>query len=174
LEAPLIDYDIEGYKAIRRRASIPLVPHGLWISDISEMLVYLQAGAWDAVRFDACSAVGITQCRKLCALADGFGLPVEPQSWGYSFIQAPNLHLSLSVANATYFELPVPYSAYEYAVANPIRLDEMGRVSAPSDDGIGLRCDWELINRDRIATCVVDRSHGVLRTSSASHHDGDL
>jgi len=39
---------------------------------------------------------GLTPARKIAALAEAFGLPVEPQSWGYSFIQLPNLHLGLA------------------------------------------------------------------------------
>ena len=89
LEGPLIDFDIEGYRAIRERSRIPLIPHGLWITDVRELLSYLRHSVWDAVRFDTCSGVGITQARKLCALAEAFGLPVEPQSWGYSLVQAP-------------------------------------------------------------------------------------
>ncbi len=88
----------------------------------------------------------------MCALADAFGLPVEPQSWGYSLIQAPNLHLSLSVANALFFELPVPYDAYEYGVENPIRIDKDGFVAAPDGPGLGLRVDWELLEHDTLAS----------------------
>jgi L-alanine-DL-glutamate epimerase-like enolase superfamily enzyme len=154
-EAPLIDFDVEGYRAIRERSRIPLIPHGLWITDVCELLAYLRHSVWDAVRFDTCSAVGITQARKLCALAEAFGLPVEPQSWGYSLVQAPNLHLALSVAAATFFELPVPLEAYEYGVENPIRLQEGGVVSAPSGAGIGLTIEWDRIAGDRLARCDV-------------------
>jgi L-alanine-DL-glutamate epimerase-like enolase superfamily enzyme len=162
-EAPLVDYDVDGYREIRRHVSIPLVPHGLWIDDLRELLVYLRQGVWDAVRFDACSAGGITLCRKLCALAEAFGLPAEPQSWGYSLIQSSNLHLGLSVANASYFELPVPYEAYEYAVSNPIRVNDQGTVTPPAEPGLGLIIDWDRINRDRLS------SFEFRRTSQASH-----
>jgi L-alanine-DL-glutamate epimerase-like enolase superfamily enzyme len=161
-EAPLIDFDIEGYRAIRERSRIPLIPHGLWITDVSEMLTYLRHSVWDAVRFDTCSAVGITQARKLCALAEAFGLPVELQSWGYSLVQAPNLHLALSVAPATFFELPVPIEAYEWGVENPIRLQKGGVVSAPSGTGIGLTIQWDRIANDRLASCDVRVSDAVV------------
>lgn len=86
----------------------------------------------------------------MCSLAEAFGLPVELQSWGYSLIQAPNLHLELSLARSSFFELPIPYEAYEYAVENPIRLRPDGTVVAPELPGIGLGVDWDRIATDRL------------------------
>jgi L-alanine-DL-glutamate epimerase-like enolase superfamily enzyme len=166
-EAPFRDYDISSYRELRRRVDIPIIPHGLWISDLQELTAYLRQDPWDAVRFDA-SVVGITTARKMSALAEAWGLPVEVQSWGYSLIQAPNLHLSLSVAGSTYLELPVPYDAYEFAVQNPIRCDSHGVVQAPAGDGIGLELVWEEIEAATLASCEVTegirpRSVSVLK-----------
>jgi L-alanine-DL-glutamate epimerase-like enolase superfamily enzyme len=33
-EAPLPDFDIEGYRDLRRRVSIPILPNGNWILDL--------------------------------------------------------------------------------------------------------------------------------------------
>jgi L-alanine-DL-glutamate epimerase-like enolase superfamily enzyme len=149
-EAPFRDYDLHSYRRLRQHLSIPIIPHGLWISDIGELATYLSQDPWDALRFDA-SMVGITTGRKIAALAEAWGMPVEVQSWGYSLIQAPNLHLALSVAGSNYFESPVPYDAYEFGVENPIRCDANGIVQAPAGDGLGLDLRWEEIEAATLA-----------------------
>lgn len=141
-EAPLIDYDIDAYVDLRRRVNIPIVPHGLWIEDLRALNQALRRAPWDAVRFDVTLAGGFTGARKLLALAEAYGLPVEPQSWGYTLVQAANLHLGLATANTTYFESPLPYEAFEYGVGNPIRVDADGDVRAPAGPGLGIDVDW--------------------------------
>lgn len=142
-EAPYLDYDVAAYAELRRRVTVPILPHGLWLSDLREYRHALERSPWDAVRFDVTSVGGFTQARKIAALAEAFGLPVEPQSWGYSLIQMPNLHLGLSCPGTGYFESPVPYEPYEFGVENPIRPDSAGMVPAPEGPGLGLTIDWD-------------------------------
>lgn len=151
-EAPYLDYDIAAYAELRRRVTVPILPHGLWLSDLREYRTALEREPWDAVRFDVTNVGGFTQARKITALAEAFGLPVEPQSWGYSLIQASNLHLGLASTGSGYFESPVPYEPYEFGVENPIRPDAAGIVSAPAGPGLGLAIDW-----DRITAAVLKR-----------------
>ena len=87
---------------------------------------------WDALRFDVTVAGGLTPSRKLVALAEGAGLWAELQSWGYTLIQAANLHLGLGVAGTGMFELPVPAEPHEYGVRNPYT-DHGGRPCRGAD-----------------------------------------
>ena len=77
---------------------------------------------------------------------------------GVLLIQAPNLHLCLSVAGSNYFESPIPYDAYEFGVTNPIRCNAEGNVQAPSGDGLGLELDWEEIEAATLARADVTTS----------------
>ena len=150
-EAPFIDYDVEGYAELRRRVKVPIIPHGLWMTDLMELRHALMQNPWDAVRFDVTSAGGFTLGRKICALAEAFGLPVELQSWGYSLIQAANLHLELAMDRQSFFELPVPYDAYEFGVKGSFRPDVDGCVSVAEAPGLGLSLDWEAMARAELA-----------------------
>lgn len=155
-EAPYIDYDIQSYVELRRRVAIPIVPHGLWLWNLFQFRSALLLGAWDALRFDVTEMGGITQARKVMALAEGFGLRCEPQSWGYSMIQFPNLHMGLAFSAASFFESPVPYEPYEFGVLNPIRPDREGRIVAPTGPGLGIEVDWDRIRSAVIASAVFD------------------
>ena len=142
-EAPLNDFDLTGYRALRDAVDIPILPAGNWVTDLKALREYLTAGAWDAARVDAATCGGITQARKIMALAEAFGMTCELQSWGYTLHQAANLHLMLALPNCTYFEQPVPYDSFEYGMIDVIRPDANGHVGVPDAPGLGLRIDWE-------------------------------
>jgi hypothetical protein len=59
-----------------------------------------------------------------------------------------------TVAGCSYFEHPVPVEHFEYACANPIRIEADGCVSAPDGPGLGLDIDWKQIERD--ASLLID------------------
>ncbi|PKW16483.1 mandelate racemase/muconate lactonizing enzyme family protein [Saccharopolyspora spinosa] len=160
-EAPFKDYDLNSYRRLRERIDVPIVPHGLWLLDLQEFYTYAAQGPWDAVRFDATMSGGISQARKLVALADCLGLPAEQQSWGYSFIQAAALHIGLSNLSSSYFESPVPYEAYEYGILNPIRVGKDGMVRPPSGNGLGLDIDWPAMDAATLVSYETTSSTAV-------------
>jgi L-alanine-DL-glutamate epimerase-like enolase superfamily enzyme len=158
LEAPLPDLDIEGYAELRRRVGVPILPGGNTILDPLHLATALRDEPWDAVRFDVTVAGGVTPSRTLAALAEAAGVWAELQSWGYTLIQAANLHVGLATGAAGYFESPVPYDPYEFGVGNPIRIDGDGFVEAPPGHGLGIELDWERLRAATLAsfTCSVD------------------
>jgi L-alanine-DL-glutamate epimerase-like enolase superfamily enzyme len=107
-EAPFVDTDLAGYRALRKRVNIPIIPAGNWVLDPHLIAVGIGMGAWSSVRVDATIAGGITPALKIMALAEANGMTCELQCWGYTLTQATNLHLMLARGNCTYFEQPVP------------------------------------------------------------------
>ena len=95
----------QGYADLRRRVGVPILAGGNDIVDLRSVGNALRWHPWDALRFDVTVAGGFTPSRKLVALAEGAGLWAELQSWGYTLIQAANLHLSLGMAGTGMFEL---------------------------------------------------------------------
>jgi L-alanine-DL-glutamate epimerase-like enolase superfamily enzyme len=157
LEAPLVDLDLDGYRDLRRRVAVPILPGGNTILDVRQVGQALRMEPWDAVRFDVTIAGGITPARKLAGLAEAWGLRVELQSWGYTLIQAANLHFGLANEHSGYFELPVPHEPYEYGVENPYRVQPDGFVDAPTAPGLGVVVDWERMEAARLSSfsCTV-------------------
>jgi L-alanine-DL-glutamate epimerase-like enolase superfamily enzyme len=107
-EAPLLDTDLEGYRDLRQRVNIPILPAGNWVMDPHLVWQGIRRQAWTSVRVDANFAGGITPTRKIMALAESVGMTCELHCWGYTLHQAANLHLMLAHANCTFFEQPVP------------------------------------------------------------------
>ena len=141
-EAPLPDLDLAGYRELRQRVGLPILPAGNWVLDANLIAFALEMGCWSSARVDATVVGGITPARKVMALAEAHGMTAELQCWGYTLTQAANLHLMLAYPNCTYFEQPVPYPAFEYGAMNPIRTDRDGYVHAPQGPGLGIEVDW--------------------------------
>ena len=62
--------------------------------------------------------LGITGLKKLCSLAEGFGLNCEIGTAGNSLLNAANLHGIFSVTNCDYFEYWMP-QASEHSFLRP-------------------------------------------------------
>jgi L-alanine-DL-glutamate epimerase-like enolase superfamily enzyme len=144
-EAPLVDYDLAGYRELRKYSSVPIIAAGNSIIAPQLIETAIDMGCWTQVRVDATVAGGITGVLKIMGLAEARGMTVELQSWGYTTTQAANLHLMLARPNCTYFEQPVPYPAFEYGFANPIRPGKDGHVRVSGLPGLGLEVDWAAI-----------------------------
>lgn len=161
LEAPFPDQDLDGYAELRRRVGVPILPAGNTIVDIQQVGQALRLQPWDAVRFDVTIAGGFTPARKLAGLAEAWGLRVELQSWGYTLIQAANLHFGLAYEHTGYFEFPVPPDPYEYGVLNPFRVQPDGYVDAPTEPGLGVAVDWERMQAATLASFTCRSSTAV-------------
>lgn len=149
-EAPLLDYDLEGYAQLRRDQAgrarpVDMVPAGNWLIDRHQVAQGIAAGAWDRVRIDTISCGGVTPARDIAALATTHAMPLELQCWGYTLSQAANLHVMLASPTATYFEQPVPYAPFEHGTTTPIRTAADGMVTAPDGPGLGVELDWPAI-----------------------------
>ena len=142
-EAPLLDYDLEGYRDLTSRVNITIVPSGNWIQDLPSFAHAIRTLAWGASRTDVTICGGFTPARKAVALAEASGMNCEVMCWGYTLISGANLHLSLAFNNCTFYEQPTPYEAYEYGMNDVIRTQPDGYVYAPKGPGLGLEVDWE-------------------------------
>jgi L-alanine-DL-glutamate epimerase-like enolase superfamily enzyme len=151
-EAPLPDFDLDGYRALRRRVpGVPVLAAGDALWDPRLVADVVRDPPWDAMRFDASFVGGITAARRLMAVANDAGLDVELISYGHTAIQAANLHLALAYGRTTYFEQPVPPEPWEHAVLNPIRTGPDGTVRCPRGPGLGIELDEAALDRATIA-----------------------
>ena len=162
-EAPLPDFDLEGYRELTRRVRIPVLPSGNWIRDLHTLSHGLNSGAWRTARTDVTVCGGITPARKAMAVAEAAGMNCEIMCWGWTMIAAANLHLMLAFNNCTYYEQAIPYESYEYGMKDVIRTGADGYVNAPQGPGLGIQVDWDAIEA---ATLHVIRSSETRGTTS--------
>jgi L-alanine-DL-glutamate epimerase-like enolase superfamily enzyme len=151
-EAPMIDTDLQGYRELRQRVNVPVIPAGNWLLAPGVIEAAIRMGCWSSARIDATVAGGFTPSRKVMAVAEANSMTVEVQCWGYTLTQAANLHLMLAHDNCTYFEQPIPFEPYEYGSNEVIRTDRDGYVHAPEGPGLGVTMDWEAVKAASFAS----------------------
>ena len=144
-EAPLMDYDLDGYEKLTRRVDVPILPSGNWIQDLPAYQEALRRRCWTSARTDVTVCGGFTAARKYLALVEAAGMKCEIMSWGNTLVSTANLHLMLAFNCSSYFEQAVPYEPYEYGMVDVIRTQKDGQVAAPQGPGLGVRVDWDVM-----------------------------
>jgi L-alanine-DL-glutamate epimerase-like enolase superfamily enzyme len=143
-EAPVDDELLEQYAELKKRLAVSIIPAGYNIYSPEFIKQGIEAGSWDAGRFDATVVGGISKALELLMIANDADMPIEIQSWGHSLAQAANLHLMLANERTQYFEAPMPKEAFEFGMKNGNML-KRGRVVAPSGPGLGVNVDWDIL-----------------------------
>lgn len=147
LEAPLSDHDLEGYRDLVAKTNVPISCGGNSLITLPMIQLGINMKCWTDVRADATVVGGITPMKKIMELAQANNMRVEGQSWGMTLTQAANLHIMLAYSNCTYFEQAYPYEPFEIGSLDVIRTDKDGYVHAPKGNGLGVRMDWEAVEK---------------------------
>lgn len=147
-EAPLPDFDLRGYRALRAEFSaLPILPAGdaFWQPDLLANVLDLEP--FSAVRFDVSFVGGPTPSARLMQVATRAGLDVELISYGHTVIQAADLQVALAYGRTSYFEQAVPVEPFEHGVTDVLRTGADGLVHAPDEPGLGIGLDEAAIAR---------------------------
>jgi L-alanine-DL-glutamate epimerase-like enolase superfamily enzyme len=132
LEEPVIPDDAGGYAALKALGRIPIAggEHGFTIHEFRDLL---QANAIDYVQFDTNRVGGITQARKIAALAEAYSVPVVPHAG-----QMHNFHIVMASLNAPMAEYFPPV---DVEIGNELFWYVFDGEPRPSGGSIDLRDD---------------------------------
>ena len=94
LEEPVIPDDLHGYVELKKLGRVPIAggEHGFTQYEFRDLL---EARAVDYVQFDTNRVGGITQARKIAAMAESFAVPVVPHAG-----QMHNYHVVMASFNS--------------------------------------------------------------------------
>jgi L-alanine-DL-glutamate epimerase-like enolase superfamily enzyme len=94
LEEPVIPDDLHGYVELKKLGRVPIAggEHGFTQYEFRDML---EARAVDYIQFDTNRVGGITQARKITAMAESFAVPVVPHAG-----QMHNFHIVMAGLNS--------------------------------------------------------------------------
>jgi D-galactarolactone cycloisomerase len=155
-EEPLSPEDYEGYRELRLRTEIPIA---------AGECEYLTAGfrhlvtgqCVDIAQPDICAAGGLTEVKRIVTLANTFGVNLIPHCWGTGIAFAAGLHM-VSTLDVVPGRLRMPEPMLEMDRSeNPLR-DRLtlpkikavdGKVSVPTDPGLGIDVDAGLLEEFR-------------------------
>jgi len=111
LEEPVIPDDIQGYAALKSLGIVPIAggEHEFTIYGFRDLL---EQRALDYIQFDTNRVGGITQARKIAAMAEAFGVPVVPHAG-----QMHNFHIVMASLNSPLAEF---FPIYDVEVGNEL------------------------------------------------------
>jgi D-galactarolactone cycloisomerase len=154
-EEPISPEDLDGYVEVTRALDLPVAGGENQFTRFGFQPI-LARRAMDIIEPDVCAAGGITECRKIAALASAHCVQCAPHSYGSSAIGlAATLHFLASLPDCPSCLVPVAPMLELEQTFNPFR-DELSRVpivcrdgfvDIPQGPGLGLDIDTDAIER---------------------------
>jgi D-galactarolactone cycloisomerase len=146
LEEPLFAEDIAGHALLREKTGVPVaVGENLHMCSAFENFVMRQAV--DFLQPDVARAGGITEIKKIAALAAGRQVPISFHTWGDAVALAASIHLSAAMPECTVMELDYTYNPLRAELLRqPLEL-ESGFLFPPDKPGLGIELDADALER---------------------------
>lgn len=152
VEEPVIPDDISGYAQIRAAVDTRISggEHEFTRYGFRQLI---DQQAVDIVQFDITRCGGITEARKICALASVYGLPAIPHA-----TRMHNHHLVMSHMNiplTEYFPLPLEgfspnwYEMPFFVFQGEPRAED-GYITLPESPGLGIEVNWDVVDKYRM------------------------
>jgi D-galactarolactone cycloisomerase len=155
-EEPISPEDIDGYVEVTRALDMAVAggenEFTRW--GFRDSIV---RKAMDIVQPDVCAAGGLTECKKIAAIASAHGVECVPHAWGSVVGLAATVHFLASIPDQPPSLFPFPPLLEFEQCENPFR-DYLGRepisqvngvVRVPSGAGLGVDIDRRIIDKYR-------------------------
>jgi D-galactarolactone cycloisomerase len=157
-EEPISPEDLDGYVEVTRALDIAVAggenEFTRWgFRDI------VTRKAMDIVQPDVCAAGGISECRKIAALALAHGVECVPHAWGSAIGLAATLHFLAALPDQPPSFRPMPPLLEFEQCENPFRdlltvdpiVQNQGVVAIPTGPGLGVEIRRDILDRYRVA-----------------------
>jgi galactonate dehydratase len=149
IEEPAVPGNIEVFKRLKQSINIPLAT-GERDRTIFGMIPYLQERCIDILQPDCCHTGGISQMRKIAALAETYMVPLAPHC------TASNLGISASIHATAATPLFLIHEFYPTNMGfNPRgiavmdwQVDKDGYVALPKGVGLGVEMDAKVLDEE--------------------------
>ena len=146
VEQPVLDFDIEGLKQVRRSVAVPIAADE-GCTDVRSALELINADACDVLVVYPSEAGGLTKARQIGALADAAGKWCAIGSWAeLGVATAGNLHVVASSSNFP-FASDTHYPLQQFDVLDQRLEMSDGLVEVPRAPGLGVQLDPQEVER---------------------------
>lgn len=156
-EEPVVPEHLAAYQDVRARQPLPVAGGETWHGRTG-FAEAIAARAVDILQPDVCGCGGITEMRKIVAMAETAGIRVVPHVWGTGVAIAASLQM-LSIlpptpprhgARQPLLEFDQTHNPYRQTIIRTPFVQRDGIVRVPEGPGLGIE-----INRDEIARYAV-------------------
>ncbi|HEV7619028.1 MAG TPA: mandelate racemase/muconate lactonizing enzyme family protein [Burkholderiaceae bacterium] len=156
-EEPISPEDLDGYVEVTRKLDMAIAGGENEFTKFGFRRI-LEKRAMDIVQPDVCAAGGITECKKIAALAQASSVQCVPHAWGTAIGLAATMHYLASLPFTPPCLVPVPPMLEYEQTFNPFR-DELsstdlthkdGFVTVPNGPGLGIEINRDVLERYRV------------------------
>ncbi len=146
LEDMLMPGNFRQYHELAAATSLPLIA-GERMAGKLQFEQLLESRTVKYVMFDATWCGGLTEARKIAAMADAYELPIAPHTAGGPLLFYASLHLTTASPNVWIQESCQRFYEHDWPamLENPIA-PENGSIAVPEESGFGMRIKPEVWN----------------------------
>jgi galactonate dehydratase len=146
LEDMLLPGNPRQYRQLAEATSLPLTISERMAGRM-QFLELLEARAAKFIMFDVCWCGGLSEARKIAAMAEAYQLPFAPHTAGGPLLFYASTHLSTAATNCWIQESCQRFYEWDWPkmLVNPLAPKE-GRISAPEAPGFGMEVKPEVWN----------------------------
>ena len=157
-EEPISPEDLDGYTELRAHLDVPIAGGENEFTKFGFRKI-LARRAMVIIQPDVCAAGGLTECKKIAALAQAHAVQCVPHAWGTAIGLAATIHYLASLPDTPPCLVPMPPLLEYEQTFNPFR-DELslakithqrGWVDVPTGPGLGIEIDRKILDRYRVA-----------------------
>jgi D-galactarolactone cycloisomerase len=146
LEEPLFVEDIAGHAELRERGKVPIAV-GENLNMCYAFENFMVRGAVDYLQPDVARAGGITEIKKIAAMAVKHGVPISFHTWGDGVALAASVHLSAALKNSIVMELDYTYNPLrEELLREPLAVKN-GCLIPFDKPGLGVELNLDALHR---------------------------
>jgi len=147
LEEPLHVDNIEGSVQLAKALDMPVAGYESEIG-FFRFRELIERGAVDIVQPDVIWSGGITECKRIAALAMANHLPCNPHAFSTAVSLMANLHFLASLPNAGILEMDQNvYPLRDDLLIDGVKIGTDGLVHIPDDPGFGMKFNWETFRK---------------------------
>ena len=157
-EEPVSPEDLDGYVEVSRRLDMAVAGGENEFTKFGFREI-LAKRAMDIIQPDVCAAGGITECKKIAALAQAHSVQCIPHAWGTAIGLAATIHFLASLPECPPCLVPMPPMLEYEQTFNPFRdrlsqtslTHTKGFVDVPTAPGLGIEIDRKILDQYRVA-----------------------
>lgn len=146
-EDPVPPDDLSAYAKVRHAISIPVMGSER-LNTKSQFRQLLDLDGIDIAQPDLMYAGGITEVRKIAAIADTFHVPISPHNTKGPVGIAAAAHLMASIPNVAPMELVTGIDWRDEIITAPLKVEE-GYLLLPEGPGWGIELDMDGVEKHR-------------------------
>ncbi|HET7323769.1 MAG TPA: mandelate racemase/muconate lactonizing enzyme family protein [Halococcus sp.] len=157
-EEPLAPHDVDGLTELRDALDVPIAAGENEFTKWGFQDLF-EAGAVDYAMPDVMRCGGITEAKKVCALAEAFDVTPTPHNFATGVGLAATLHVMATVSACEWLEYDVTgFALFRDLLCDPPEV-ENGSIDVPTGPGLGIELDDTVLESTAFDSVLIARKY---------------